>query len=85
MLTHLLGAVGAAFLTFTFYIYVRLRSNTATSEDVVMFSCFFVDAADCLNMSAAYHAISNHSAEVAIFGNQLDCTLPFAYIQTLTS
>jgi adiponectin receptor len=83
--THLLGAVAASFSTFTFYGYVRLRSNTATSEDVFMFSCFFVGAAGCLSMSAAYHAISNHSAEVAMFGNQLDCALPLAYIQTITS
>lgn len=70
--THLLGAVGAAFSTFVFYGYIQPRFNTATSKDVIMFSCFFIGAAGCLSMSATYHAILNHSAEVAMFGNQLD-------------
>lgn len=83
--THLLGAIGAAFSTFAFYGCIRPRFNMATSEDVFMFSCFFIGAAGCLSMSATYHAISNHSAEVAMFGNQLDCAFLFAYTQILTS
>lgn len=71
--THLLGAIGAALSALAFYGYIRPRFDMATSEDVLMFSCFFVGAAGCLSMSATYHAISNHSPEVSKFGNQLDC------------
>jgi adiponectin receptor len=70
--THLIGAV-LAFLG-SGYIYTMLapRYESATQEDILVFSCFFTGAVACLGMSATYHTISNHSHEVAIWGNKLD-------------
>ncbi|OLN97193.1 ADIPOR-like receptor SPBC12C2.09c [Colletotrichum chlorophyti] len=70
--SHLLGAlaflVGGAFL----YAVIAPRYDTASSADLVVFTCFFAGAVACLGMSATYHAISNHSPAVAKWGNKLD-------------
>ena len=70
--SHLLGAV--FFLLFSLRLHAVLapRYPSATAADVAAFACFFASAATCLGMSAAYHAISNHSHPVSKFGNQLD-------------
>ncbi|KAF9871372.1 hypothetical protein CkaCkLH20_11019 [Colletotrichum karsti] len=70
--SHLLGAVafllGGAFL----YTVVAPRYASASSTDLLVFSCFFAGAVACLGMSATYHALCNHSPEVAKWGNKLD-------------
>lgn len=70
--SHLIGAVLAITSGVTLYTILEPRYETATREDVVVFSCFFLGAAACLGMSATYHTISNHSHAVASFGNKLD-------------
>ncbi|KAH7400521.1 hemolysin-III related-domain-containing protein [Phaeosphaeria sp. MPI-PUGE-AT-0046c] len=70
--THLLGAAAALVSSIFLYTSLAPRYETATSEDVAVFSCFFAGAIACLGMSATYHTISNHSHAVATWGNQLD-------------
>ncbi|KAH7077561.1 hemolysin-III related-domain-containing protein [Paraphoma chrysanthemicola] len=70
--THLLGAIAILISSLVLYQVLGSRWDTATREDVWVFSCFFLGATACLSMSAAFHTISNHSHEVAKFGNQLD-------------
>jgi adiponectin receptor len=72
--SHLLGAIG--FTTGGAYLYsvVAPRYHTATESDVLVFSCFFGGALICLGMSATFHALCNHSADVAMWGNKLDYT-----------
>ncbi|PVH98703.1 HlyIII-domain-containing protein [Periconia macrospinosa] len=70
--THLLGAVLSLFSSYTIYTTLAPRYTSATREDVVVFSAFFLGAFACLGMSATYHTISNHSHAVAIWGNKLD-------------
>ena len=70
--SHLVGAI--LFCASSIIVLQNLipKWTTATREDVWAFSCFFLGAIACLGMSATYHTISNHSHEVARFGNQLD-------------
>lgn len=70
--THLIGAVLALVSASILYPVLKPRYDTATLEDVFVFSCFFLGAIACLGMSATYHTISNHSQEVSSFGNKLD-------------
>lgn len=70
--THLIGAILALISGTVVYSMFKPRYETATTEDVFVFSCFFLGAIACLGMSATYHTISNHSHEVNIFGNKLD-------------
>jgi adiponectin receptor len=70
--THLIGALLALFSSLILYQTLGSRYETATREDVYVFSCFFAGAVACLGMSATYHTISNHSHAVAAWGNQLD-------------
>lgn len=70
--THLLGAV--FFFTTSYFLYGELkpRYETASHQDLWVFGCFFAGAVACLGMSGTYHTISNHSHEVAVWGNKLD-------------
>jgi len=70
--SHLLGAVAFSMAGTILYTVIKPRYESATSSDILAFGCFFLGAALCLGMSATYHAISNHSAKVAKFGNKLD-------------
>ncbi|PSS05129.1 hemolysin-III related-domain-containing protein [Coniella lustricola] len=74
--THLLGSIvfTVAGLTslYLFEAIVAARYATATTADVVVFACFFAGAFSCLGMSATFHALCNHSPEVAKWGNKLD-------------
>jgi adiponectin receptor len=70
--THLLGAIFAFISSIVLYRVLEPRYDTATREDVWVFSCFFLGAIACLGMSATFHTISNHSHAVAVWGNQLD-------------
>lgn len=70
--THLVGAIAALISSVFLYSTLAPRYETATKEDVIVFSCFFAGAIACLGMSATYHTISNHSHAVATWGNQLD-------------
>lgn len=70
--SHLIGAVIFSIAAGALYTQIKPRYDTASSRDVLAFSCFFLGAALCLGMSATYHAISNHSQHVARFGNKLD-------------
>jgi adiponectin receptor len=70
--SHLLGAVIFTLIAVVLYTQIRPRYDSASSGDVVAFSCFFLGAAMCLGMSATYHATSNHSQHVARLGNKLD-------------
>ncbi|KAH7139535.1 hemolysin-III related-domain-containing protein [Dendryphion nanum] len=70
--SHLIGAV-LALISGTFMFFeLQARYQTANLEDVFVFGCFFLGAVICLGMSATYHTISNHSHEIAQFGNKLD-------------
>ncbi|KXJ95718.1 hemolysin-III related-domain-containing protein [Microdochium bolleyi] len=70
--THIVGAAG--FLAGGLWLthIVAPRYATANDSDVLVFSCFFAGAVLCLGMSATYHTISNHSHDVAKWGNKLD-------------
>ena len=70
--THLIGAILAVFSAITLYTTIWPRFLMSTTEDVLVFSCFFLGAVACLGMSATYHTISNHSEAVTKFGNRLD-------------
>ncbi|MDI1493045.1 MAG: hypothetical protein OHK93_004829 [Ramalina farinacea] len=63
---------GCFLFTFIGLFVLLFESKNVRLADVLVFSCFFVGAGACLGMSATYHLISNHSAEVARWGNQLD-------------
>lgn len=74
--THLLGsifftAVGLAAF-YLFEAFAAARYASATRADVVAFAFFFAGAFLCLGMSATFHALSNHSPDVAKWGNKLD-------------
>lgn len=70
--THLLGAV--VFFCSALYIYLTIhpRYASASGSDVLVFVCFFGGATLCLGMSATFHTTSNHSENVARWGNKLD-------------
>ncbi|EME88842.1 uncharacterized protein MYCFIDRAFT_35624 [Pseudocercospora fijiensis CIRAD86] len=70
--SHLIGALLAGSAGTKLYFSIRPRFEMATTEDVMVFSCFFLGAVACLGMSATYHTISNHSHAVAKLGNRLD-------------
>lgn len=70
--SHLLGALGFTVAGVFLYSVVAPRYETASEADLLAWSCFFAGAFLCLGMSAMYHAISNHSPDVARFGNKLD-------------
>ncbi|OTA88171.1 hypothetical protein M434DRAFT_399128 [Hypoxylon sp. CO27-5] len=70
--THLLGALFFPTVGLWLYHVIAPRYASADSSDVLVFACFFAGAVLCLGMSATYHAISNHSEEVAKWGNKLD-------------
>jgi adiponectin receptor len=70
--SHLLGAVVFTVGGIWLWGVAAPRYLSATSTDVAVFACFFVGAFLCLGMSATYHALQNHSAEVARWGNKLD-------------
>lgn len=70
--THLLGCLTFPLIGLFLYSIVAPRYPTATSSDIVVFCCFFGGAAVCLGMSATYHALCNHSPDVAKWGNKLD-------------
>lgn len=72
--THLLGAVAFTVGGSLLYSVVAPRYETASGSDVVMFGLFLAGAFLCLGMSATYHAVCNHSPEVAKWGNKLDYT-----------
>ncbi|KAI0016480.1 hemolysin-III channel protein Izh2 [Xylariomycetidae sp. FL0641] len=92
--THLLGAVG--FPALGAYLHARgglaaappRYPPTADRGDVVAFAAFFAGAAACLGLSAAYHALCNHSPRVAAVGNKLDyagivCLIVGSYVPAL--
>ena len=70
--THLIGGVVAVIASAVVYQALAPRYDSANFEDVIVFACFFAGAAACLGMSATFHTISNHSRDVAKWGNQLD-------------
>ncbi|KAK4227456.1 hemolysin-III related-domain-containing protein [Podospora fimiseda] len=72
--SHLLGAIFFTLTSLTLYSLFHPRYETASSADILVFSSFFLGAFLCLGMSATYHAICNHSHEVARVGNKLDYT-----------
>lgn len=72
--SHLLGALVAAATAAYLYCVIRPRYASASPADLVVFSCFFSGAVLCLGMSATFHALMDHSAEVARWGNKLDYT-----------
>ena len=51
---------------------IAIRGGGLTSADALAFGCFFLGAVACLGVSAGFHLISNHSAEVNRLGNQFD-------------
>ena len=70
--THFLGAICFFSLCIPFYQALKPRYTSASTADVLVFSCFFLGAVLSLGISAAYHLISNHSPAVNRLGNQLD-------------
>jgi len=70
--SHLVGAILAFISGAVSYRILQPRYETATKEDILVFSCYFLGAVACLSMSATYHTIQNHSPEVSSFGNKLD-------------
>lgn len=72
--THLLGAAGFSAGGLVLYRAAAARYASATDGDRLVFAFFFAGAFLCLGMSATYHALTNHSAAVAKWGNKLDYT-----------
>ena len=72
MYTHLLGAIIGVLGSFYLYQALTERYPSATREDVLVFSAFFLGLTACLSLSTTFHLFSNHSARVQKFGNQLD-------------
>ncbi|KAL2130173.1 hypothetical protein VTI74DRAFT_6805 [Chaetomium olivicolor] len=72
--THLLGAVFFSLSGVYLYRLIAPRYESATTADLLVFACFFGGAFCCLGMSATFHLVSNHSEEVATWGNKLDYT-----------
>ncbi|KYK54461.1 hemolysin-iii channel protein [Drechmeria coniospora] len=72
--SHLVGALLAMTSATYLYYEIQPRYASASSSDVLVFSCFFGGAVLCLGMSATYHAIQDHSPSVARWGNKLDYT-----------
>ncbi|KAL6810373.1 mPR-like GPCR protein [Trichoderma sp. SZMC 28015] len=72
--SHLAGAIVTILTALYVYVVVRPRYEAANSSDVLVFACFFGSAVVCLGMSATYHALTDHSQEVAKWGNKLDYT-----------
>jgi adiponectin receptor len=70
--SHMIGALLALVGSAAVYRTLGPRYESATREDVLVFSCYFLGAVACLGMSATYHTISNHSHGVAVWGNKLD-------------
>ena len=70
--THAVGAVVFPLVGAWLYHVIAPRYASATSADVLVFSCFFGGALLCLGMSATFHALMNHSEDVAKWGNKLD-------------
>jgi hypothetical protein len=70
--THLIGAILTLVSSGALYHVLGSRYDTASREDVWVFCCLFLGALSCLGMSATFHTISNHSHDVARWGNQLD-------------
>ncbi|KAI0889842.1 HlyIII-domain-containing protein [Annulohypoxylon maeteangense] len=64
--THLLGALFVPAAAAWLYHVIAPRYASANASDVLVFGCFFAGAVMCLD------AISNHSEEVAKWGNKLD-------------
>lgn len=72
--SHLAGAIVAIITATWLYLVIHPRYETANSSDVLVFACFFGSAVVCLGMSATYHALTDHSQEIARWGNKLDYT-----------
>lgn len=70
--THLLGAVTAVLGSYFLYTSLQSRYETASSQDIYVFSAFFLGLVSCLSLSATFHTFSNHSPSIQKFGNQLD-------------
>ncbi|KAI2471185.1 HlyIII-domain-containing protein [Annulohypoxylon bovei var. microspora] len=64
--SHLLGALAFPAVGAWLYHVVAPRYANANASDLLVFACFFAGAVLCLD------AISNHSEEVAKWGNKLD-------------
>ncbi|UNI23925.1 hypothetical protein JDV02_009715 [Purpureocillium takamizusanense] len=54
--------------------YAAAAARNASRADVCVFACFFGGAVVCLGMSATFHALVDHSEDVARWGNKLDYT-----------
>lgn len=70
--SHLLGAIGFTAGGVFLYSVVAPRYGSASTPDMLAFACFFAGAFLCLGMSATFHALCNHSPEVATWANKLD-------------
>ncbi|KAF2673524.1 putative hemolysin-III channel protein Izh2 [Microthyrium microscopicum] len=71
--SHLGGAIIFALLAPVVRRHFRSKEyKTASKEDLVAMSCFFLGAIGCLSFSGLFHLFSNHSDPIAKFGNQLD-------------
>lgn len=72
--SHLVGAVVAVAGALYLHHAIHPRYASAAAPDVLVFSCFFGGAVLCLGMSATFHALIDHSEQVARWGNKLDYT-----------
>ncbi|KAI1811426.1 hemolysin-III channel protein Izh2 [Poronia punctata] len=88
--THALGSLVLVPLA-VLYLYSEMApryEGAAGPADKLVFSSFLVGAASCLGMSAAYHALTNHSEAVAKWGNKLDysgivCLIVGSYVPAM--
>ncbi|KAI1828544.1 hemolysin-III channel protein Izh2 [Xylaria intraflava] len=87
--THAVGSLLLVPLA-VLYMYAEIapRYPSAGPADELVFAFFLGGAALCLGMSAAYHALSNHSEAVAKWGNKLDysgivCLIVGSYVPAL--
>ena len=72
--SHLLGAAVVVHGSLYLYCVIKPRYESTTPADLFVFASFLGGAVLCLGMSATFHAVLDHSPEMARWGNKLDYT-----------
>ncbi|KID81123.1 Hly-III-related protein [Metarhizium guizhouense ARSEF 977] len=72
--SHLVGTIVTLGASLYLHYVIYPRYESATLSDALVFACFSTGTVLCLGMSATFHALQDHSQEVARWGNKLDYT-----------
>lgn len=89
--SHLLGALLFALSLYHLYTGALPRLVYASWSDTIAVTVYYVGVVNCFILSTIFHILSNHSADVHRFGNELDhigvvlviygSTLPATYFE----